>query len=60
MNQRWRLLALWLLPLAVAAFLGWQLIGNGSLGLQGASGTGTPSRNTAVAQMTYEIGRAHV
>ncbi|MEY4746352.1 MAG: hypothetical protein RLZZ442_944, partial [Cyanobacteriota bacterium] len=26
MNQRWRLIALWLLPLAVVAFLGWQLL----------------------------------
>ena len=53
MNQRWRLLALWLLPLAVAAFLGWQLISNGSSGLRTAATVQPGSRNTAVARMSY-------
>ena len=29
MNQRWRTIALWGLPIAVALFLGWQVLGNG-------------------------------
>ncbi|MEB3167401.1 MAG: ATP-dependent zinc metalloprotease FtsH [Synechococcaceae cyanobacterium] len=53
MNQRWRLLALWLLPLAVAAFLGWQLIGSSSTGLRGAGSSDGSARNTAVARMSY-------
>jgi cell division protease FtsH len=58
MNQRWRLIALWLLPLAVAAFLGWQVLGQGgadrfSAGSSGANSSRVASRNTAVARMSY-------
>ncbi|MEI6828741.1 MAG: ATP-dependent zinc metalloprotease FtsH [Synechococcaceae cyanobacterium ELA445] len=58
MNQRWRLIALWLLPLAVAAFLGWQVLGQGgadrfSTGSSGADSSRVASRNTAVARMSY-------
>ena len=31
MNQRWRQIALWVLPIGVALLLGWQLIGNGGM-----------------------------
>jgi cell division protease FtsH len=56
MNQRWRLIALWILPLGVALFLGWQVLGNGG-GARfspqaGSAGTVAP-RNTAVARMSY-------
>jgi cell division protease FtsH len=56
MNQRWRLIALWILPLGVALFLGWQVLGNGG-GARfspqaGSTGTVAP-RNTAVARMSY-------
>jgi cell division protease FtsH len=50
MNQRWRLIALWLLPVAVVAFLGWQVLSSGNLG---ANGPTTAPRNTAVARMSY-------
>jgi cell division protease FtsH len=30
MNQRWRTIALWVLPIGVALFLGWQVLGNGA------------------------------
>jgi len=57
MNQRWRVLALWLLPLAVAGFLAWQMLGNGSMGrLSGrgtAAGPTVAPRNAAVARMSY-------
>jgi len=58
MNQRWRLIALWLLPLAVALFLAWQVLGNASGGGGGdrftpqSQATAGP-RNTAVARMSY-------
>ncbi|APD48901.1 ATP-dependent zinc metalloprotease FtsH [Synechococcus sp. CS-602] len=58
MNQRWRLIALWLLPLAVALFLAWQVLGNGAGGGGGdrfapqGQATAGP-RNTAVARMSY-------
>ena len=53
MNQRWRVLALWLLPIAVVAFFGWQLLsaGDGS-GLRPGGPTVAP-RNAAVARMSY-------
>jgi cell division protease FtsH len=50
MNQRWRVLALWLLPLAVVAFLGLQVLRSGNLGPNAP--TSAP-RNTAVARMSY-------
>ncbi len=53
MNQRWRLIALWLLPLAVAAFLGWQLLGGGGVNRLQADNAGAAARNTAVARMSY-------
>ncbi|MFO7629753.1 MAG: ATP-dependent zinc metalloprotease FtsH [Prochlorococcaceae cyanobacterium] len=54
MNQRWRLLLLWLLPLAVAAFFGWQILGNGGASRFAPSGGATVApRNAAVARMSY-------
>jgi len=50
MNQRCRVLALWLLPLAVVAFLGLQVLRSGNLGPNAP--TAAP-RNTAVARMSY-------
>ncbi|MCT0202349.1 ATP-dependent zinc metalloprotease FtsH [Synechococcus sp. CS-603] len=57
MNQRWRLIALWLLPLAVGLFLAWQVLGSAGGGggdrfaPQGQATAGP--RNTAVARMSY-------
>ena len=51
MNQRWRLIALWLLPLAVVAFLSWQLLSNGGLSRLGPNGPTTAPSNTAVAHL---------
>ena len=31
MNQRWRLLALWLLPIGVVLLIGWQVVSNGAV-----------------------------
>ena len=31
MNQRWRLLALWLLPIGVVLLIGWQVVSNGGI-----------------------------
>jgi cell division protease FtsH len=62
MKQRWRLLALWGLPLLLAAFLGWQILSGGASRFRpttsAADGTGEASslasgRNTAVARMSY-------
>jgi cell division protease FtsH len=55
MNQRWRLFALWLLPIGVALFLGWQVLGNGGASRftpAGRADTAAP-RNAAVARMSY-------
>jgi cell division protease FtsH len=56
MNQRWRLIALWLLPLAVVAFLGWQLLSNGGTARFNPNTASSPTvapRNAAVARMSY-------
>ena len=54
MNQRWRIIALWLLPVGVGLFLLWQIIGGGG-GMNTVSPdgpTGAP-RNTAITRMSY-------
>jgi cell division protease FtsH len=52
MNQRWRLLALWLLPIGVALFLGWQVLGPGASRNTATNPVVAP-RNAAVARMSY-------
>ena len=52
MNQRWRLLALWLLPIGVALFLGWQVLGPGA-SRNAATNPVVAPRNAAVARMSY-------
>ncbi|BEV36182.1 ATP-dependent zinc metalloprotease FtsH [Synechococcus sp. M16CYN] len=55
MNQRWRLVALWLLPISVVLLIGWQVVSNGGIGVMGTNNGGqiTAPRNTAVARMSY-------
>ena len=53
MNQRWRTIALWVLPIGVALFLGWQVLGGGFGGVSPSSGTTVAPRNAAVARMSY-------
>ena len=53
MNQRWRQIALWVLPIGVALLLGWQLIGNGGLQSLNPSGPTIAPKNAAVGRMSY-------
>ena len=55
MNQRWRLIALWLLPILVALFLGWQLFSGGASRFSSGAGNAptVAPRNAAVARMSY-------
>ena len=53
MNQRWRQILLWGLPITIALVLAWQVLGSGGLnGLKPGGPTVAP-RNTAVARMSY-------
>ena len=53
MNQRWRVLVLWLLPIAVVAFFGWQLLTAGGGSAFKPGGPTVAPRNAAVARMSY-------
>jgi cell division protease FtsH len=56
MKQRWRLIALWILPIVVALFLAWQVLGNGGgarFTPQASGSAAAGARNTAVARMSY-------
>lgn len=53
MNRHWRVLALWLLPLGIALFFGWQLISGAGQGGAFSPANGIGTRNTAVARMSY-------
>ena len=53
MNQRWRQILLWGLPITIALVLAWQVLGSDGLnGLKPGGPTVAP-RNTAVARMSY-------
>ena len=53
MNQRWRLIALWMLPIGMAILLAWQVLGTNELNSsRSTSGSVTPS-NTAISRMSY-------
>ena len=53
MNQRWRPLLLWILPIGVALFFGWQFLAQGGPGAADRTGPTTAPRNAAIARMTY-------
>ncbi len=53
MNQRWRLLALWLLPIGMTAVLAWQLLGSSQLSPDTSNATSIAPKNTAVSRMSY-------
>ena len=53
MNQRWRLLALWLLPIGVVLLIGWQVLNSGGLSGLSSNGPTVAPRNAAVARMSY-------
>ena len=53
MNQRWRQILLWGLPITVAVLLAWQVLGSGGLNSLKPGGPTVAPRNTAVARMSY-------
>jgi|TARA_B100001121_G_scaffold267558_1_gene250911 cell division protease FtsH len=53
MNQRWRQILLWGLPITVALLLAWQFLGSGALSNLKPGGPTVAPRNTAVARMSY-------
>ena len=54
MNQRWRAIALWLLPIGMILLLSWQIFGSSSLNKDLKPNTAAVApRNTAVSRMSY-------
>ena len=53
MNQRWRQILLWGLPITVALLLAWQVLGSGGINNLKPGGPTVAPRNTAVARMSY-------
>ncbi len=53
MNQRWRQILLWGLPITVALLLAWQVLGSGGVNNLKPGGPTVAPRNTAVARMSY-------
>ena len=52
MNNRWRLIALWALPIALVVFFGLQVVRGGGP-MQVANGPTEAPRNSAVARVAY-------
>ena len=55
MNQRWRQIALWILPIGVALLLVWQLVGSGALNNLRSNSAST-SGSTTVAPRNAAVG----
>ncbi len=53
MNNRWRLIALWLLPIGMVLLLSWQLLGSNNPNSIDSKVTTAAPRNTAIARMSY-------
>ena len=53
MNSRWRVIALWLLPIALVVLLSFQLVGSTNNTNESSKQTSPSSRNTAVARISY-------
>ncbi len=53
MNQRWRVIALWLLPIGMVLLLTWQVLGSNSTQRLNSTGSTITPRNAAVARMSY-------
>ena len=53
MNQRWRVIALWLLPIGLVLLIGWQVVSSGGLNGVGGNGPTVAPRNAAVSRMSY-------
>ncbi len=54
MNQRWRQIALWLLPIGMILLLSWQIFGSSNISKDiKSTQTSVAARNTAVARMSY-------
>ncbi len=58
MNKRWRVIALWLVPIGMVAFLTWQVLGTGNSQLNNLESSSSRTaiispRNTAVSRMSY-------
>merc|ERR1712100_740470 len=53
MNQRWRVIALWLLPIGVVLLIAWQVFSSGGLNSVGSNGPTAAPRNSAMSRMSY-------
>ncbi|WP_320676792.1 ATP-dependent zinc metalloprotease FtsH [Prochlorococcus sp. MIT 1300] len=53
MNQRWRIIALWLIPLAMGILLFWQVLGSSEVKNLKSSSPAAVPMNTAVGRMSY-------
>ena len=53
MNQKFKTVILWLLPIAIVVGLSWQLLSNNNVDSLKSNGTTVAPRNSAVARMSY-------
>ncbi|KGG15241.1 MULTISPECIES: ATP-dependent zinc metalloprotease FtsH [unclassified Prochlorococcus] len=53
MNQRFKSIALWIIPIIVVLLIAWQILSNGSNGSIQQSNSSAMQRNTAVSRMSY-------
>ena len=58
MNQRWRVLTLWFLPIALVLLISWQIIGSPKQSKIDQGATTIAPRNVAIARIRRKIEQA--
>ncbi len=53
MDKKWKVIALWVLPITIVVLITWQIVGSSSTTQVNQTNTTNPTRNTPVAKISY-------
>ena len=53
MDKKWKVIALWVLPITIVILITWQILGSSTNTQVNQANTSNPSRNAPVAKISY-------
>ena len=53
MDKKWKVIALWVLPITIVILITWQILGSSTNTQVNQTNTSNPSRNAPVAKISY-------
>ena len=53
MDKKWKVIALWVLPITIVILITWQILGSSTNTQVSQTNTSNPSRNAPVAKISY-------